>query len=215
VNELLSLENISHSFSDNLFKDISLKLSTNKKVAIIGESGCGKSTLLHIMATFLKPQFGIVKLFDKDIYSLNDKKIMNYRRHDISVVFQQHYLFKGFLLEENLKIASLISGNKIDIDLIEKFGLKNKTSLHTSALSGGEQQRASILRALIKRPKIIFADEPTGNLDYKNSHITIDALFEYIDDTQSSIILITHDKKIADRCDEVYEINNQRLTLIR
>jgi len=214
VSVLLELCNISHSFGEKLFQDISLSINENQKIAIIGESGCGKSTLLHIMATFLRPDSGNVKLFNQDIYSLSKNEIIQHRRHNISIIFQQHYLFKGFSLYENLQVASLVCGQNIDKDLMDRFGLSDKQNFHAGALSGGEQQRASIARALVKQPKIIFADELTGNLDYKNSKKVIDILFDYVEESKSSIVIVTHDRSVADKCDKIFEISKQRLNIV-
>jgi putative ABC transport system ATP-binding protein len=214
---LLNLNNISYGFEQTiLFEDICLNIPIKTKIAIVGESGCGKSTLLHIMASFLPPISGNVSLLDNDnLYLLKEKDLINLRRYDISIIFQQHYLFKGFLLNENLQLASIISDEDIDTNLLKRFGLENKQNLHISALSGGEQQRASILRALIKKPRIIFADEPTGNLDNKNSNIVIDVFFEYLNTTDSSLVMVTHNMNIADRCDSIYEIKNKKLHQIK
>ena len=210
----LELKDISFSFDNVLFENVCLNLGQKDKIAIIGESGCGKSTLLHIMSSFLKPKSGEVHLFGNDLYTSSESEILLLRRHELSIIFQQHYLFKGFKLAENLQLASLLSGKEIEYELLDKFNLTAKQMLHASSLSGGEQQRASIVRSLVKQPKIIFADEPTGNLDEKNSHIVIDTLFDYIDEHNSSIALITHDPNIAKKCDQVYEINNLRLSRV-
>ena len=211
----LKTSNLSHSYDRLLFLDINLVLCAKSSISIIGESGCGKSTLLHNLSTFLKPTNGIVELFSQDIYKLKTKALNNIRRHDISPIFQQHYLFRGFSLLENLTVSSIISNMDIDKNMLELFSLNKLLDKNIGDISGGEQQRLSILRALIKKPKIIFADEPTGNLDVKTRDIVMNSIFNYIEDYNSSMIMVTHDKELAFMSDEVYEIQDKSLIKLK
>ncbi len=196
---LLEVENLSHSFEYNLFKNISFQLMPKESISIVGVSGSGKSTLLHICATLLRPDSGEVKLFGKNLYSLKNRDILKIRREDVGIIFQSHYLFKGFDAYENIELATLLNDTKFDDKLIEKLGIKEVLKQKVGELSGGQQQRVSIARVLSKKPKIIFADEPTGNLDNKTATEVMDILFEYIKENSAALLLVTHDNNLADK----------------
>ncbi len=197
---LLEAKNISHSFDYPLFKDINFSLDEEDSMSITGISGSGKSTLMHICSTLLKPDFGSVKLFENDIYKLNEKKLVNIRRKDIGIIFQAHYLFRGFSAYENIELSALMTNFGIDDELLEKLNIKNIINQKVGELSGGQQQRVSIARVLSKKPKIIFADEPTGNLDPTTADEVINILFDYISKTKGALLLVTHDDKLANKC---------------
>jgi len=196
---LLEVQNLSHSYEHNLFSDINLTLNPKDSISIMGISGSGKSTLLHICATLLRPDGGTVKLMGKDLYSKTSKEILKTRREDVGIIFQSHYLFKGFNAYENIELATLLNNTKIDEELIEKLGIQQVLKQSVGELSGGQQQRVSIARVLSKKPKIIFADEPTGNLDSKTASEVMDILFEYIDTNNAGLLLVTHDSALANR----------------
>ena len=206
---LLNAKKINHSFDYPLLNDIEICLKKRQKIAITGESGCGKSTLLHILSGFLRPNSGNVFLFDNDVYNTKFPFI-----DKIGIIFQAHHLFKSFSAIENLKVSSLISGIDIDYDLLDKFNISHVLNQQIGELSGGQQQRVSIARVLSKKPKIIFADEPTGNLDNQTSKQVINLMFDYVDETDSGIILVTHSNDIAQSCDVIYNLNEQKLTKI-
>ena len=208
---LLEAENLSHRFDYPLYQDISLSLHGGQSIAIVGRSGSGKSTLLHTLSTFLKPNTGTVKLFGKDIYSLKEEALEVIRRDEIGIIFQAHYLFKGMTGRENIEIASLLSGNSIEKDLLHKLEIEEVIDQKIGELSGGQQQRVSIARVLSKRPKIIFADEPTGNLDTQTAKLVIDVLLAYIQKEDAILFLVTHDDTIAQRCDLHYRLEAQYL----
>jgi len=197
---LLEVHNLSHSFEYNLFSDINLTLNPKESISIVGVSGSGKSTLLHICATLLKPNSGDVKLFGKDLYEQKNRDILKIRREDVGIIFQSHYLFKGFDAFENIELATLLNDTPLDEELIEKLGITNILKQKVGELSGGQQQRVSIARVLSKKPKIIFADEPTGNLDNKTANEVMDILFEYIEKNDAALLLVTHDNNLADKC---------------
>ena len=209
----LKANNVSHSYDTELFVNVDLSLKAKQKISIIGESGCGKSTLLHILSTFLQPTTGSIQLFNQNIYNINKKNINNIRRYHISPIFQQHYLFRGFSAWENLLISSKISNIEVDENMISLFNLKHCIHKQIGDLSGGEQQRLSILRSLVKKPKIIFADEPTGNLDVKTRDIISSIISDFIEEYKSSMIMVTHDRELASRNDIVYELENNHLIL--
>jgi len=213
--ELLKAKNLSHSFDYLLFENINLSIRENEKVAVIGVSGSGKSTLLHILATLLKPDGGSVELFGKDLYSLSSKEQLAIRRFEIGIIFQFHYLFKGMSGAENIEIATLLSEKSYDSEILRRLGIENVVNQRVTELSGGQQQRVSIARVLSKKPRIIFADEPTGNLDDETAHIVMDAVFEHIEKVSGALFLVTHDERIAKSCDRVYRLENRRLEQIQ
>jgi len=205
---LLEATDISHSFDTLLFSDVNLTLSPKQSIAIVGRSGSGKSTLLHIFSTFIKPDEGTVSLFGRDLYALSDSAIEALRRYDLGIIFQFHYLFKGMRAIENLNVATLLSGEHIDEHILQRLEIDHLMEHKTSELSGGEQQRVSIARVLSKKPRIIFADEPTGNLDNETAALVMDVLLEYVKQNDAALILVTHDEMLASRCDNIYRLEN-------
>ncbi|AZV46155.1 ABC transporter ATP-binding protein [Nautilia sp. PV-1] len=211
---MLKAVNLTHSFDYLLFEDVNIQIKKGEKVAIVGSSGSGKSTFLHILSTFLSPQKGEVYINGKNIYSLKEKDLIQIRKKEIGIIFQFHYLFNTFTALENLEAAALISGEDIDFELLERLNIKDVIHQNIQTLSGGQQQRVSIARVLTKKPKIIFADEPTGNLDKKNAYEVIDVLKEYCDNHNASLITVTHDMDVADKFDKVYELKEKKLVLL-
>lgn len=197
---LLHVKNVSHSFDYKLFENVTFDLQPKESMAILGVSGSGKSTLLHICSTLLKPNAGEVLLFDKNIYQQNDDETLKMRRYDVGIIFQSHYLFKGFFANENIELASFISEKEIDQSIIERLGIAEFMHYKVGDLSGGQQQRVSIARVLAKKPKIIFADEPTGNLDDKTAQEVMNILFEYISEEGAALLLVTHNQNLAKQC---------------
>jgi len=220
---MLLAENLSHSFNYPLFEGVDFTLAENESTAIVGVSGSGKSTLLHIFSGLLKPHHGSLKLFgnSKDFYSLSNKEQTLIRRQKIGIVFQAHYLFKGFTTEENLEVSSLISDldfkTEVNQQIFEELGISNLLEQKVTELSGGQQQRVSIARVLLKQPDLIFADEPTGNLDKKTANDVMDTLIKYIKNPEikRGLILVTHDRELATKCDNVFELKDQKLEKIK
>ena len=208
---LLSAHNLSHSFDYQLFEDVSLALQAKESIAIVGMSGSGKSTLLHLLSTLLQPQQGEVELFGKNIATLSAKELGVLRREQIGLVFQSHYLFKGFSAYENLEIAEILSQKPISEELLERLDIKHCIEQKVTELSGGQQQRVSIARVLTKQPKLIFADEPTGNLDAQTAHDVMELFFEYIQNHDAGMVLVTHDEGLAHMCSKVYKLENKAL----
>jgi putative ABC transport system ATP-binding protein len=208
---IMHASGLSHSFDYTLFENVDINIHQKESIAVLGVSGSGKSTLLHILATLLKPQHGEVIYGDGYMYNRGDKKLLEIRRNDIGIIFQSHYLFKGFSVKENLEISSMISGNKIDFDLIKKLKIEETMHQNVAELSGGQQQRVSIARVLLKKPKLIFADEPTGNLDRQTANEVMDVMLEYIDTNSAGLFIVTHDEKIASRCNKVFRLQDKRL----
>ena len=210
---LLELYGISHSFDTLLFSDVNLSLSPRKSTAISGRSGSGKSTLLHICSTFINPDNGSVKLFSKELYAQSEKSIESLRRYDIGIIFQFHYLFKGMSAMANIEVASMLSGEVIDDAILKKLDIKELMGKKVGELSGGQQQRVSIARVLSKKPRIIFADEPTGNLDKETAKLVMDVLLDYIKSNNAGLLLVTHDESMAMRCDDIYRLEDKILGL--
>ncbi len=208
---MLKAINLAHKFDYLLFESVDLEVKPKEKIAIVGSSGSGKSTLLHILSTFLKPNRGEVFIDERNIYSLSEEELIKIRREKIGIVFQFHYLFSTFSAYENLKVAALLSNKKIDFKLLKRLKIENVIYQNVQTLSGGQQQRVSIARVLSKKPKIIFADEPTGNLDMENALEVIEVMFEYCEKNNASLITVTHDIEIAKKFDKVYELKNKRL----
>ena len=208
---LLKATHISHSFDTELFSNVDFTLNPSQSIAIVGRSGSGKSTLMHIFSTFIKPTKGTVELLQKDIYSLNDREIETIRRFKIGIIFQFHYLFKGMSAMKNIEVATMLSGTTIEDSLLDKLQIKELMQQKIGELSGGQQQRVSIARVLSKKPRIIFADEPTGNLDKETAKLVMDVLLDYIKETGAGLILVTHDESMSSLCDKVYRLENKKL----
>jgi putative ABC transport system ATP-binding protein len=212
---LLSAKNLSHTFDYELFKNISLDLHAKESIAIIGISGSGKSTLLHILSTLLTPDGGAIYLFDEDVLTLKKKRLAQIKRDSLGLVFQSHYLFKGFTAYENLEVAAILSNQEIEGELLKRLNIDKNMEQKVTELSGGQQQRVSIARVLTKKPRIIFADEPTGNLDKQTANEVMNLFFEYCKNNSAGMILVTHDEELAHKCDKVYRLENKELARIQ
>ena len=196
---------------------VNIQIEQGEFVAIVGKSGSGKSTLLHMLGGLDTPTSGSVILSDKDLYSMKEDQLAVFRRRKIGFVFQAYHLIPVLTVEENIKMPILLDHRKPDRDyidhIIEMLGLKDRRKHLPNQLSGGQQQRAAIARALITEPKIILADEPTGNLD---TH-TGEAILELFTELRKlhpgrSIMMITHNREIAKLADRTGELVDGRLT---
>ncbi len=212
---LLSAQNLSHTFEYELFNDVSLELNAKESIAIIGASGSGKSTLLHILSTLLKPESGTVCILGDDISTLKKAKLAKLKRDLLGLIFQSHYLFKGFSAYENLEVAAMLSEEPIDDELLKRLKILEPINQKVTELSGGQQQRVSIARVLTKKPKIIFADEPTGNLDKETAHEVMELFFEYLESENAGMILVTHDEELAYMCQSVYRLEDKELKKVK
>lgn len=213
--KLLEAKNISHRYDYELFNNISLDLYAGESIAIIGVSGSGKSTFLHILSTLLEPKEGSLSLFGEDVSKMNHQKLSKLKRDSLGLVFQSHYLFKGFSAYENLEVAALLAKQNIDKNLLEQLNIAENMEQKVTELSGGQQQRVSIARVLTKKPKIIFADEPTGNLDKKTANEVMELLLNYCKDEEAALVLVTHDEKLAFMCKHVFNLENKELIRIK
>jgi putative ABC transport system ATP-binding protein len=193
-------------------KETNLRIEKGEFVAIIGPSGSGKSTLLHLLAGLDKPTAGYVYIEGKNIYDMSEKELAIFRRKSIGFVFQFFNLLPIMSLEENVILPLVLDSQKIEWDYIEELmdtlGIKDRRKHFPGALSGGQQQRAAITRALATKPSIIFADEPTGNLDTKSSKEVLDLLTKSIKKYNQTLVMITHDPKVAEYADRVLTIED-------
>ncbi len=200
-----------------ILQSVDLKVARSEMVAIVGSSGSGKSTLLHILGGLDHPDSGQVFWNGCPIFDWNPDKLAVERNRQVGFVFQFHHLLPEFTALENVYMPALIAGvpvsearNRAE-ELLERMGLSERTGHRPSRLSGGEQQRVAIARALMNRPSLILADEPTGNLDEANTHAVLDQLIELRESEQVALVLITHEKEIASRCDRTLELRQGTL----
>ena len=212
---LLEATAVAHHFDYPLFKDVSLTLNAHESVAIVGASGSGKSTLLHILSSLLRPDEGDVAWLGKSTALMKQRELVQLRRDELGIIFQSHYLFKGFTAMENLEVASILSNEAIDRGLLEALGIDHIMHQKVTELSGGQQQRVSIARVLTKKPRILFADEPTGNLDAVTASEVMTQFEHYIADHEAGLVLVTHETSLAERCSRVYALENERLHQIK
>ncbi|CEN21853.1 ABC transporter ATP-binding protein [Paraclostridium sordellii] len=194
---------------------ITLEIEPNKFTAIIGQSGSGKSTLLHCMAGLDKPTSGKVFMDDLDLYTLNDDKLSKIRSEEFGFIFQSYNLIPVINIYDNIILPISLSGKKVDKkyieDLILKLGLKSQIKKFPNELSGGQQQRVAIARALANKPSIIFADEPTGNLDSKTTKEVMDLLKFCVDEYKQTLVMITHNDEIAESADNIITISDGKI----
>ena len=198
--------------------NVNFELEKGDLVAIIGDSGSGKSTLLHLLAGVDKPTSGDIFIQDKNITKFNKDEMTVFRRRNIGVVYQFFNLIPNINVRKNILLPLLLDNKKSDDEYLKEIlsilGIEGKLDRYPKQLSGGEQQRVAIARSLITRPAIILADEPTGNLDRKNSE-EITGLFRLVNKRlNSTIMIITHDEKVANSCDKVYRMVDGRLNFL-
>ena len=215
--EILKVENLDKSYGKgeakvDALKNINLSINKGEFVAIVGPSGSGKSTLLHLIGGVDKPTKGKVYINNVDIYSLKEKDLSIFRRRNVGLIYQFYNLIPVLSAKENILLPAELDNRKIDKeyldDLLKTLGLKERENNIPNELSGGQQQRTSIGRALINRPSIVLADEPTGNLDSKNSKEVIELLKLSVKKYKQTLIMITHDTSIALQADRVITIED-------
>lgn len=188
-----------------VLRGVDLEVKEGETLAILGASGAGKSTLLHLMGTLDEPTKGKVFFRGKDLFALSEEKRCVFRNRHMGFVFQFHYLLPEFTALENVMLPGFIAGRSESElkrwakDLLEQVGLGHRLSHRPSELSGGESQRVAVARALVLRPDVIFADEPTGNLDAENSLHLLDLLLEFHKTLGSALVVVTHDQNLASR----------------
>jgi putative ABC transport system ATP-binding protein len=217
---IVQIENLSKIYGNGetavkALDDVSFSVNKGEFVAIIGPSGSGKSTLLHLLGGVDRPTSGKVRIDNTDIYQLDETQLAIFRRRQIGLIYQFYNLIPILTVEENITLPMLLDQHKVDnkqlTSIVSTLGLEKRLNHLPNQLSGGQQQRVSIGRALISNPAIILADEPTGNLDSKNSHEIIELLKMFNKTYNQTLIVITHDERIALQADRVIEIADGRV----
>ncbi len=220
MDHILKCENICKSFKKNnnqtldILKGVSLSLEREKITVIVGASGAGKSTLLHILGGLDKPDSGSVVMNNTNLFQLSDDKLSDFRNEHLGFVFQFHHLLPEFTALENVNIPQMIRGispKKAEIkskEILEIVGLAERIHHKPSELSGGEQQRVAMARALVNNPSIMFGDEPTGNLDSKNSELVHQLFLDLKNKYRQTLLLVTHNPELVKLADIVFEMKD-------
>lgn len=215
---MIYLEDIHKSFGTlEVLRGISLEISGGRITSIVGPSGAGKTTLLQILGTLDKPDIGRVVFDGTDVSRLPDSRLSAFRNSNIGFVFQQHMLLPEFTLQENVAIAAMIGGAKRGeamnraAEVLEMLGLRDRMTHRPSAVSGGEAQRAAVARALINRPAIVLADEPTGSLDSANRNALHRTFFDLRDALGTTFVIVTHDETLAGDSDCIVHMRDGRI----
>jgi len=199
-----------------ILKNISLSIAEGEMLGIIGASGAGKSTLLHILGALDKPSAGKVLFSGKDVFSLDDRLLAEFRNSSIGFVFQFHHLLPEFNTLENVMLPGLMSRRPFEEtekrakQLLDELGLSKRIKHRPGELSGGEQQRVAVARALLQNPKIVLADEPTGNLDTATGNSLFELFLEQNSKNKTTFVIVTHNKTLSDRCHRVLEMADGR-----
>ena len=218
--EILKCENLSKKYGSGsncviALKNVNLSIKKGEFVAIKGKSGSGKSTLLHLFAGIDCPSSGDVVINNKSIYEMRDKELTIFRRKNIGIIYQFYNLIPNLSIRENILLPRVLDKRSIDDKifnrLVKNLGISDKLDFFPNDLSGGEQQRCAIGRALINKPKILFADEPTGNLDSKNSLKIMKLLKFYNKRFKQTIVMVTHDDYLASLCNRVITVKDGKI----
>jgi len=220
MSEAIQFNNVSLNYGSKndvveVLKSINFSVNSEEIISIVGPSGSGKTSIIMLASGLESATEGSIKINNQEIVGLKENKLSEVRRKNIGIVFQSFYLIPNLTAIENV-LLSLEANQKYNQDedakaLLAEFGLYHRLNHLPSELSGGEQQRVAIARALINKPKIILADEPTGNLDSTNSESMMDLLFNYTRKSKTSLVMVTHDNSIADRCDRIIEIKDGQI----
>ena len=206
---MIKVKNLTHYYNnDKALENINLEINKGEFICLVGESGSGKSTLLSIISTLLKPTKG--ELFFENLNYKNIKDIDDFRKTNIGFIFQFHYLINYLTVKENIKLANEKATDNEIHNLLKILRIENLSNKYPNEISGGQRQRVSIARALINKPKVIIADEPTGNLDSKNS-LNVFEILKKLSQEQVTIIVATHDKNLAQIANKIYEVKDGKI----
>jgi putative ABC transport system ATP-binding protein len=220
VQAIVEAENLSRRYGDgeaavDALSDVTVGFPASRFAAIMGPSGSGKSTLMHILAGLDRPTAGTVRLGDVDLTALDDKRLTDLRRDRIGFIFQTFNLLPVLNAEENILLPLSIAGRKPDREwferLVQTVGISDRLSHRPAELSGGQQQRVAVARALVSRPDVVFADEPTGNLDSKASNDVLELLRGAVDGFNQTVVMVTHDAHAASFADRLLVLADGRI----
>jgi len=220
MRELLKLNQVNLTYqtgdeSIKVLKDIDLKTMKKETISFVGESGSGKTSLIMLIAGLEKATSGQIFFQNKEISSLSEDEVSEIRRKNIGIVFQSFYLIPNYTAVENVALTLELNNFKDPTnqakEILERMRLKHRFNNLPSQLSGGEQQRVAIARAIAMKPELILADEPTGNLDSENSEIISEILFNYVKEEGSSLIMVTHDEKLANKAERKIKIKDGKI----
>ncbi len=208
---MIKAENIVKSFNGGtvkVLKGVSLEIADGESVAILGASGSGKTTLLSVLSGLERADCGKVVYGKKDLSAMTDKQLTEFRKQTVGFIFQQYYLLPHLSVESNVKLGADLAGNKDFREIIKAVGLEKKLYSKPYELSGGEQQRVCIARALAKHPQVLFLDEPTGALDEKTGREVLDYVIKMHKQSGFTMIMVTHNQNIAETADTVIKMNS-------
>ena len=212
---MITAKNIKKKYNDQeVLRGIDLKIDKNEFVVILGASGSGKSTLLNILSGLEKSDSGEVVYDNESISDYSERQLTKFRKEKIGFVFQQYYLLNNLTVEQNVKVGANLADNKEYVDIIKDLGLEDKLSKYPNELSGGEQQRVSIARALAKKPTVLFLDEPTGALDEETGRKILEYLLKLKDKSHFTMIMVTHNENIAKLANKIIHVGSGRVTSI-
>ena len=212
---MIIAKDIKKKYNDQeVLRGIDLKIDKNEFVVILGASGSGKSTLLNILSGLEKSDSGEVVYDNESISDYSEKQLTKFRKDKIGFVFQQYYLLNNLTVEQNVKVGANLANNKEYVDIIKQLGLADKLSKYPNELSGGEQQRVSIARALAKKPTVLFLDEPTGALDEETGRKILEYLLKLKDKSHFTMIMVTHNENIAKLANKIIHVGSGRVTSI-
>ena len=214
---MIKAENITKNYNGGaveVLKGISLEINEGEFVVICGASGSGKSTLMSVLSGLERSDGGRIFYGGEEITAMNDKRLTEFRRREVGFIFQQYYLLPHLSVDKNVKMGADLAGNGNYREIIEKVGLSDKLKNKPSELSGGEQQRVCIARALAKNPRVLFLDEPTGALDEATGRRVLDYIINLKRERKFTMIMVTHNLNIAETADKVIKINSGKITEI-
>ncbi len=211
---MIKAQNIFKSYNSGVvqvLKDVSLEIEDGGFAVILGASGSGKSTLMSVLSGLERPDSGKVVCGDENLTAMTDKQLTEFRKRQVGFIFQQYYLLSHLNVENNVKLGADLAGNKDYRKIIEQVGLGDKFKSRPSELSGGEQQRVCIARALAKNPKILYLDEPTGALDEKTGREVLDYISKLKKECGFTMIMVTHNENIAQTANTVIRMNSGKI----
>lgn len=223
---VLELQDVSFGYGEgedrvSVLENVNFSVESGQRLALLGRSGSGKSTLMNILAGLLLPERGSVIWQGSDITRLSDAERVSLRRQTIGVVYQFHHLLPEFSAEENVMLPAMLGGQSVATstrlarELLEQVGLEHRVGHRPGELSGGERQRVAIARALAGGPKVLLMDEPTGNLDESTADRVLSMLVDLSKTTQTSLVIVTHDRRVAAQTEQLFELCHGQLTNFR